>query len=67
MSKQTTLGVTLRKARKKEKLTIDNLAARTGLHSSVIYKIEAGAIKNPSLLTVQKICQVLQIEIPTVS
>lgn len=64
MSKPTKLGSAIRQARKKANLSIDNLSAATGLTTSVIYRIEVGKIQNPTINTVLKLCNVLQIQIP---
>lgn len=58
------LGALIRKARHKEGLTIEGLAQASGLTSSVVFKIESGAIKNPKLDTICRLFNALKMEIP---
>lgn len=58
------LGQRIRKYRKERKLTQEELSNKCKLHPTYIGQIERGE-KNPSVESVYKICQALDIEITT--
>ncbi len=53
------LGLRLQKARKVAGLTQQELCQKSGLSYSTLAKIERGAIKSPSIFTIQQIAKVL--------
>lgn len=53
------LGALLKEARKSAGLTQQELCQKTGLSYSTLAKIERGAIKSPSIFTVQQIAEAL--------
>lgn len=53
------LGLRLQNARKKAGLTQQELCQKSGLSYSTLAKIERGAIKSPSIFTIQQIAAVL--------
>ncbi len=53
------LGLRLQKARKEAGLTQQDLCQKSGLSYSTLAKIERGAIKSPSIFTIQQIAAVL--------
>lgn len=57
------LGLRLQKARKAGGLTQQELCQRSGLSYSTLAKIERGAIKSPSIFTIQQIAAVLDITV----
>lgn len=57
------LGLRLQKARKKAGLTQQELCQKSGLSYSTLAKIERGAIKAPSVFTIQLISTVLNVSI----
>jgi transcriptional regulator with XRE-family HTH domain len=58
-SLEKTLGLRLQDARKKAGLTQQELCQKSGLSYSTLAKIERGAIKSPSIFTIQQIAGVL--------
>lgn len=70
---EVTLGRTLQAARKKAGMTQQELCQRAGLSYSTLAKIERGAIKSPSIFTIQSIALALNtslnalVGLPTVS
>jgi HAD superfamily hydrolase (TIGR01509 family) len=59
------LGKLVQAARKKSGLTQQELCERSGLSYSTLAKIERGAIKAPSIFTIQKIATVLGTDLNT--
>lgn len=57
------LGLRLQKARKSAGLTQQELCQKSGLSYSTLAKIERGAIKSPSIFTIQQIAAVLGVGI----
>ena len=57
------LGLRLQEARKKAGLTQQELCQKSGLSYSTLAKIERGAIKSPSIFTIQQIAAVLGVPI----
>ena len=57
------LGKRLQQARQKAKLTQQELCQKAGLSYSTLAKIERGAIKAPSIFTIQRIAECLGISI----
>lgn len=57
------LGLRLQKARKKAGFTQQELCQKSGLSYSTLAKIERGAIKSPSIFTIQQIAGVLGLSI----
>lgn len=57
------LGLRLQEARKKAGLTQQELCQKSGLSYSTLAKIERGAIKSPSIFTIQQIAGVLGVAI----
>ncbi len=57
------LGLRLQKARKKAGFTQQELCQKSSLSYSTLAKIERGAIKSPSIFTIQQIAQVLGVSI----
>lgn len=57
------LGLRLQKARKKAGLTQQELCQKSGLSYSTLAKIERGAIKAPSIFTIQEIAKALNVGI----
>lgn len=57
------LGLRLQKARQKAGLTQQELCQKSGLSYSTLAKIERGAIKSPSIFTIQQIAGVLDLSI----
>ena len=57
------LGLRLQNARKKAGLTQQELCQKSGLSYSTLAKIERGAIKSPSIFTIQQIAGVLGVGI----
>jgi FMN phosphatase YigB (HAD superfamily) len=62
---EISLGQHLQDARKKAGLTQQQLCQRAGLSYSTLAKIERGAIKSPSIFTIQQIAQVLAMPLDT--
>ena len=60
------LGLRIGEARRKAHLTQQELCQKTGLSYSTLAKIERGAIKSPSIFTVQQIAEVLGESIDTI-
>ena len=60
------LGQTVQELRQHKGLTQDDLSDRAGLAYSTLAKIERGAIKNPSVFTIQALAQVLGVSIEEV-
>lgn len=59
------LGAKIRELRKEKKLSLRHLGEQTGLDHSYIGRIERGEISSPSLDTIQKIADVLEVEVST--
>lgn len=57
------LGRRLQEARKKANLTQQELCQKAGLSYSTLAKIERGAIKSPSIFTIQQIANVLGVSL----
>ena len=57
------LGVRLQAARKKAGLTQQELCQKSGLSYSTLAKIERGAIKSPSIFTIQQIAASLDVSV----
>ena len=57
------LGIRLQEARKKARLTQQELCQKSNLSYSTLAKIERGAIKSPSIFTIQQIAGVLGVSI----
>jgi FMN phosphatase YigB (HAD superfamily)/DNA-binding Xre family transcriptional regulator len=57
------LGKSLQKARQKVGITQQELCQRAGLSYSTLAKIERGAIKSPSIFTIQRISQALGVDL----
>lgn len=62
-SSERQLGVLLQKARKAARLTQQELCQRANLSYSTLAKIERGAIKAPSIFTIQSIAQALHLSL----
>ena len=62
---EKSLGLRLQKARKKAGLTQQQLCQQSGLSYSTLAKIERGAIKAPSIFTIQQISGALETPIDT--
>lgn len=58
------IGLRIRKYRKEQKLTQEELSQKCGLHSTYIGQIERGE-KNPSIESIFKICKALRLNITT--
>lgn len=58
-----TIGDKIKARRKKNDLTQDALAKKANIPYTTIAKIESGVIKNPSLQTITKIAEGLEITI----
>lgn len=61
MGSQEKLGKNINKARKKAKLTQEQLAEKTGVHVSYISRIERGVV-NPSTEVIENIVKALKIK-----
>ncbi len=57
------LGKSLQRARQKTGITQQELCQRAGLSYSTLAKIERGAIKSPSIFTIQRISQALGVDL----
>jgi transcriptional regulator with XRE-family HTH domain len=57
------LGKSLQLARQKAGITQQELCQRAGLSYSTLAKIERGAIKSPSIFTIQRISQALGVDL----
>lgn len=57
------LGKSLQRARQKAGITQQELCHRAGLSYSTLAKIERGAIKSPSVFTIQRIAQALGVDL----
>ena len=57
------LGKSLQRARQSAGITQQELCQRAGLSYSTLAKIERGAIKSPSIFTIQRISQALEIDL----
>lgn len=57
------LGAKIRELRKEKKLSLRLLGERTGLDHSYIGRIERGEISSPSLDTLERIANVLEVEV----
>lgn len=53
------VGGSIREARRVARMTLDDVAAQTGLSKSVLSKTENGG--NPTLTTIYRICRALDI------
>jgi HAD superfamily hydrolase (TIGR01509 family) len=62
---EKTLGLRLQQARQAAGLTQQELCHDAGLSYSTLAKIERGAIKSPSIFTIQRIAEVLQTSLDT--
>lgn len=56
--------MTLREARKRRKLTQEQLAAISGVDQTTISNLERGAVQSPTWDTVAKLCAALDIDNP---
>jgi transcriptional regulator with XRE-family HTH domain len=56
------IGKNIRLFRKKERLTLDELSKKTAISPSFLSNIESG-IKQPTLITIEKIAQALNINL----
>ncbi len=63
MADSKALGRAIQKLRQEKRLTQDDLSDKAGLAYSTLAKIERGAIKNPSIFTVQALAGVLEVSI----
>ncbi len=63
MNQEKGLGLRLQKARRKANLTQQQLCQKSGLSYSTLAKIERGAIKSPSIFTIQQLAIVLGVGI----
>lgn len=63
MNQEKGLGLRLQQARRKANLTQQQLCQKSGLSYSTLAKIERGAIKSPSIFTIQQIATVLGVGI----
>lgn len=61
MGSQEKLGKNIKKARKKAKLTQEQLAEKTGVHVSYISRIERGVV-NPSTEVIENIVKALKVK-----
>ena len=61
------LGLRLQEARKKAGMTQQELCQKSGLSYSTLAKIERGAIKSPSIFTIQQVANVLNIGIDEIA
>lgn len=59
------VGAKIRELRKEKKLSLRHVGEKTGLDHSYIGRIERGEISSPSLDTLQRIADVLQVELST--
>jgi FMN phosphatase YigB (HAD superfamily)/DNA-binding Xre family transcriptional regulator len=59
------LGKSLQRARQSAGITQQELCQRAGLSYSTLAKIERGAIKSPSIFTIQRISQALGVDLNT--
>lgn len=59
------LGAKIRELRKEKKFTLRQVGEQTGMDHSYIGRIERGEITSPSLDTLQKIAEVLEVDIST--
>ncbi|MDQ0362488.1 helix-turn-helix domain-containing protein [Breznakia pachnodae] len=57
------IKVNLKELRNKKTMSIYQLSKATGLNESIIRKIESGERANPSIRTVAKLCECLEISI----
>src|SRR5688572_1607153 len=60
---EQSLGRHLQDARRKAGLTQQDLCHKAGISYSTLAKIERGAIKSPSVFTIQKICDVVGVSL----
>jgi HAD superfamily hydrolase (TIGR01509 family) len=61
MDSSHSLGAAIKAARKRARLTQDDLSDRAGLAYSTLAKIEQGAIKSPSIFTIQSLAKALDV------
>jgi len=59
----TTIGKNIKKLRQSKRLSQDKLSKLADISHNTIIKIESGAIKSPTIDTVQKIAKALSVSI----
>ncbi len=57
------IGMKIKRLRKKQGLTQEQLAKKAGLHLVTVGRIESGMRKNPDLLTRKKLAKALGVDI----
>ena len=63
MTKQSTIGATIAKRRRKLGLTQEELARAAGVHGSTLAKIEAGVTTRPGAHTVARLASALRMDV----
>lgn len=63
MAKHSTIATKLREARKKAGLSQDKLAREAGVAYNTIVKIESGENPNPTIGTIKKITNALNVDV----
>lgn len=58
-----TIGSKIKKLRLEKDMTQEELAVKAGIPYATLIKIEGGAVKNPTINTLQKLAQALEVSV----